>query len=88
MRLAVQQYTLAAGGTDSSSIALPSNITANVDIYFQALVLNANWRPLSTIVYGCIIGGTRKIEIRASAALSNAVLLADIMEPRGLFTIT
>ena len=88
VRLIKNSYSLTASSNDTTTFLLPSNIKANMDIYFQALALTSGWRPTSAIVYCCIKSGTNIIEIRSNVTLSGGVLLADIMQPCGIFTIS
>ena len=88
VRLIKTSYTLGANNNDTTTFLLPSNINANMDIYFQAMALTSGWRPTNAIIYCCIKSGTNIVEIRSNTALSNNVILADIMQPCGLFTIS
>jgi len=88
IRVAVSSYSQSAGTSVSTSILLPSNIKANMDMYIQGYVLNSGWHPINATVYMCIKSGSSAVEVRTSTTLSNNVILGDAMFPRGLFTIS
>lgn len=57
-------------------------------MYFQAMALTAGWQPINAVLYCAVLTGSNAIQIRTSTTLSSNVVLADIMLPCGMFTIS
>ena len=80
-------YSLETDTSDRTTFALPSNIIAKEDLFFQGMALTTSWHPTSTIVFGVISANTNQITIKASGKLTNNVLITEVMFPRNCFTI-
>lgn len=52
------------------------------------MALTTGWQPINAVIYCTTMAGSNAIQVRTSTSLSNNVLIADIMLPCGLFTIS
>ena len=63
IRLIKTSFSLSAGSSDKTTFLLPSNINANVDMYFQAMALSVGWQPINAVIYCTVLAGSNVVQI-------------------------